>query len=113
MAPFFGESIGTALVILLGDGVVANPILKQTKGNSGGWIVITAGWAMAVFVGVLVSASASGGHLNPAGTLSLPATRKFAWSNVPLFLAAQMLGAFLRALLGLLQYKTHFDFTDD
>lgn len=113
MSPFFGELIGTALLILLGDGVVANAILKQTKGNSGGWIVITAGWAMAVFVGVLVSAGASGGHLNPAVTLSLAATGKFAWSNVPMYLTAQMLGACLGALLVWLQYKSHFDATED
>jgi glycerol uptake facilitator len=113
MSPFFAEFIGTTLLILLGDGVVANAILKHTKGNSGGWVVITAGWAMAVFVGVLVSAGASGGHLNPAVTLSLAAAGKFAWSNVPMYLAAQMLGACLGALLVWLQYKSHFDATDD
>jgi hypothetical protein len=93
MSPFLGELIGTALLILLGDGVVANVVLKNTKGNSGGWIVVTFGWAMAVFVGVLVSAAASGAHLNPAVTLGLAAAGKFEWARVPLYLYAQMLGA--------------------
>src|SRR4051812_17277496 len=113
MSPFLGELIGTAILILLGDGVVANVILKNTKGNNSGWIVITFGWAMAVFVGVFVTATASGAHLNPAVTLSLAAAGKFSWNSVPLYLAAQMLGACLGAFLVWLQYKSHFDITEN
>src|SRR5579872_3188170 len=113
MSPFFGELIGTAILVLLGDGVVANVILKNTKGSNGGWIVITMGWAMAVFVGVLVASGASGAHLNPAVTLSLAAAGKFSWDKVTLYLVAQLLGACLGAFLVWLQYKSHFDVTDN
>jgi len=113
MSPFLGELVGTALLVLLGDGVVANAVLKNTKGNNSGWIVITAGWAMAVFVGVFVASGASGGHLNPAVTLALAASGKFSWSKVTLYLVAQMLGACLGAFLVWWQYKSHFDGTDD
>ena len=112
MTPFLGEIIGTALLILLGDGVVANVVLKGTKGNNSGWIVITFGWAMAVFVGVFVSASASGAHLNPAVTVALAAAGKFEWPQVPAYLLAQMLGACLGAFLVWAHYKPHFDVTE-
>jgi glycerol uptake facilitator protein len=113
MSPFFGELIGTAILVLLGDGVVANVILKNTKGYNSGWIVITTGWALAVFVGVFIASGASGAHLNPAVTIGLAAAGKFSWSLVPLYLVAQMLGACLGALLVWLQYKSHFDITED
>ncbi len=113
MSPFFGEFIGTAILILLGDGVVANVILKNTKGSNSGWIVITMGWAMAVFVGVFVASGASGAHLNPAVTLALAASGKFAWNKVCLYIVAQMLGACLGAFLVWLQYKSHFDITEN
>jgi glycerol uptake facilitator protein len=113
MSPFLGELIGTAILILLGDGVVANVVLKNTKGNNSGWIVITFGWAMAVFVGVFVTATASGAHLNPAVTLSLAAAGKFSWNSVPQYLVAQMLGACLGSFLVWLQYKSHFDITEN
>ncbi|MGA2657889.1 MAG: MIP/aquaporin family protein [Verrucomicrobiota bacterium] len=113
MSSFFGELIGTAILVLLGDGVVANVILKQTKGNNSGWIVITFGWAMAVFVGVFVSAAASGAHLNPAVTLGLAAAGKFSWNGVLPYLAGQMLGACLGASLVWLQYRSHFAITED
>src|SRR2546425_5667346 len=112
MTPFLGEIIGTALLILLGDGVVANVVLKGTKGNNSGWIVITFGWAMAVFVGVFVSASASGAHLNPAVTVALAAAGKFDWPQVPVYILAQMLGACLGAFLVWAHYKPHFDVTE-
>ena len=112
MTPFLGEIIGTALLILLGDGVVANVVLKGTKGNNSGWIVITFGWAMAVFVGVFVSASASGAHLNPAVTVALAAAGKFDWHQVPIYLLAQMIGACLGAFLVWAHYKPHFDVTE-
>ena len=112
MTPFLGEIIGTTLLILLGDGVVANVVLKGTKGNNSGWIVITFGWAMAVFVGVFVSAAASGAHLNPAVTVALAAAGKFPWTQVPFYILAQMLGACLGAFLVWAHYKPHFDVTE-
>lgn len=113
MSAFTGELIGTALLILLGDGVVANVLLKQTKGHAGGCIVITFGWAMAVYVGVLVSAAASGAHLNPAVSVGLAVAGKFDWQLVPTYVAAQMLGSCVGAALVWVTYKAHFDATDD
>ena len=113
MTPFIGELIGTALLILLGDGVVANVVLKDTKGGNSGWIVITMGWAMAVFVGVFVAAGVSGAHLNPAVTLALAMAGKFAWAQAPAYITAQMLGAALGALLVWAQYKSHFERTEN
>jgi len=112
MSPFISEFVGTSLLILLGNGVVANVVLNKTKGNSSGWIVITFGWAMAVFVGVYASAAASGAHLNPAVTIAL-AMKSGDWNNVPLFIAAQILGAMAGSLLVWLSYRQHFDATDD
>ncbi len=113
MTPFIGELVGTALLLLLGDGVVANVVLRGTKGQGSGWIVITLGWAMAVFVAVFTVAAASGAHLNPAVTVGLAVAGKFAWADVPLYLTAQMLGAFLGAVLMWVQYRPHFRLTDD
>ena len=113
MNNFIFELIGTAFLILLGDGVVANVVLNKTKGNNGGWIVITFGWAMAVFVGVYISAAQSGAHLNPAVTIALAAAGKFDWANVPLYLAGQFAGAMMGAVLVWLAYKKHFDETED
>lgn len=113
MTPFIGELVGTALLIILGDGVVANVILSKTKGNNGGLISITLGWSMAVFVGVYTSAAASGAHLNPAVTIALTFAGKFSWQDVPAYLLAQMLGAMLGAAIMWLAYKQHFDETAD
>lgn len=113
MSPFLGEFLGTALIIILGDGVVANVILNKTKGNNGGLIAITFGWAIAVFVGVFVSAGASGAHLNPAITIAFAAIGKFEWSLVPTYIAAQMLGAMCGALIVWIAYRQHFDETPD
>ncbi len=113
MNNFLFELIGTAFLILLGDGVVANVVLNKTKGNNGGWIVITFGWAMAVFVGVYISAAQSGAHLNPAVSIGLAAAGKFDWANVPLYIAGQFAGAMIGALLVWLAYKKHFDETTD
>lgn len=113
MNNFLFELIGTAFLILLGDGVVANVVLNKTKGNNGGWIVITFGWAMAVFVGVYISAAQSGAHLNPAVSIALATAGKFDWANVPLYIAGQFAGAMTGALLVWLAYKKHFDATSD
>ena len=112
-SPFLAELIGTMLLILLGDGVVANVVLKGTKGHQSGWIVISFGWAIAVFVGVLVSAPVSKAHLNPAVTLALATIGQFDWNQVPSYVLAQMLGASLGAALVWVQYKRHFDITED
>jgi glycerol uptake facilitator protein len=112
MHPFLGELIGTMLLILLGNGVVANVVLHRTKGQNSGWIVITAGWAMAVFVGVFISSMASKAHLNPAVTIALAAAGKFEWSAVPLYIAAQLIGACLGAFLVWCQYYPHFSETE-
>ncbi len=112
MTPFIGEVIGTALLLLLGDGVVANVVLRGTKGEGGGWIVITFGWAMAVFVAVFTVAAASGAHLNPAVTVGLAVAGKFAWADVPLYIAAQMIGAMIGAMLVWVHYRPHFALTD-
>ncbi len=113
MTPFIGEIVGTALLLLLGDGVVANVVLPRTNGHAGGWIVITFGWAMAVFVAVFAVAGVSGAHLNPAVTIGLAAAGKFAWTAVPAYIAAQLLGAFLGAALVWLVYRPHLDLCDD
>jgi len=112
MTPFVAEFVGTSLLILLGNGVVANVVLNKTKGNGGGWIVISFGWAMAVFVGVYASAAVSGAHLNPAVTVAL-AMKSGDWGNVPIYIAAQMMGAMFGTLLVWLSYRQHFDSTDD
>jgi len=113
MNPFIAELIGTMILILLGNGVVANVVLKDTKGNSGGWIVITTGWALAVFTGVVIAGPYSGAHLNPAVTLGLAIAGKFAWARVPMFIAAQLAGAMIGAFLVWLIYKDHFMATKD
>lgn len=113
MTNFFFELLGTALLILLGDGVVANVVLSQTKGHNSGWIVITFGWAMAVFVGVYVAAPHSGAHLNPAVSIALATAGKFAWDQVPVYIAGQFAGAMLGSGLVWLGYKQHFDATQD
>lgn len=113
MNEFTAELIGTMFLILLGTGVVANTILKGTKGNSGGWMVITTGWALGVFVGVVVAGPYSGAHLNPAVTLALAIAGKFAWSKVAMYILAQMIGAIIGALLMWVVYKDHFNSTTD
>jgi glycerol uptake facilitator protein len=113
MTPFIAEILGTMLLILLGDGVVANVVLNDTKGNSSGWIVITTGWALAVFVGVTVAGPYSGAHLNPAVTIGLALAGKFPWADVPLYILAQMLGASLGAFLVWAMYYNHFQRTNE
>ena len=113
MSPFLGEFIGTALLVTLGNAVVANVLLTKTKGNNSGWIVITLGWGIAIFVGVYSVAAASGAHLNPAVTIGLAIAEKFSWADVPTYIAAQMLGAIAGAIIVWLAYKQHFDATTD
>ncbi|MGF7075018.1 MIP/aquaporin family protein [Mucilaginibacter sp. P25] len=113
MSPFVAELIGTMLLILLGDGVVANVVLKDTKGNNSGWIVITTAWGLAVFVGVVVAGPYSGAHLNPAVTIALAIAGKFAWANVVPYIIAQFAGACIGAFLVWIMYYDHFKRTND
>ena len=100
-------------LIILGDGVVANVLLNKTKGNSSGWIVITFGWAIAVFVGVYISSHGSAAHLNPAVTIAMASFNNFSWGDVPIYIAGQFVGAMLGAFIVWLSYKQHFDETSD
>jgi len=113
MNPFFAEFFGTAIIIVFGGGVVSNVLLTGTKGNNSGWIVITFGWAVGVFTGVLIAAPFSGAHLNPAVTIALAIAAKFSWSNVPVYICAQVSGAMFGAALVWLAYKKHFDATEN
>jgi glycerol uptake facilitator protein len=113
MSEFLAEIIGTMLLILLGDGVVANVILKKTKGEAGGWIVISLGWGLAVFTAVAVTAPVSGAHINPAVTLGLAVGGLFPWIKVPVYILAQLIGAGLGALLVWLSYHDHFKATGE
>lgn len=113
MNAFTAEIVGTALLVLLGNGVVANCVLKGTKGHNGGWMVITTAWAFAVFVGVVVAGPVSGAHLNPAVTLGLAAAGKFGWGGVLPYIIAQMIGAMIGAALVWQFHIDHFKATDD
>lgn len=113
MTPFLAELTGTALLIVLGDGVVANVVLAKTKGNGGGLIAITFGWAIAVFVGVFTTASVSGAHLNPAVSFALAALGRITWTTALQYMLAQLLGAMIGAGFVWLVYRPHFDATDD
>jgi glycerol uptake facilitator protein len=113
MNEFIAEFFGTAIILVFGGGVVANVLLDKTKGNNSGWIVITFGWAVGVFTGVLISAPYSGAHLNPAVTLALVLAKKFDVALMPKYISAQLLGAMFGATLVWLAYKKHFDATDN
>ena len=111
MSEVLGEFFGTFILILLGNGTVANVNLKQTKSHGSGWIVITTGWALAVFVAVLLTADISGAHINPAVTLGLAFSGLFEWAKVFPFILAQMLGAMLGAFVVYIFFKEHFKIT--
>lgn len=113
MEKFVAEIVGTMILILLGDGVVANVVLGKTKGQASGWIVITTGWAMAVAMAVYAVGRISGAHINPAVTIALAAVGKFPWSDVPLYIVGQFIGAFIGAVLVWLAYYSHFAETDN
>lgn len=113
MSEFTAELIGTMFLILLGNGVVANVVLTGTKGHNSGWMVITTGWALGVFAGVVIAGPYSGAHLNPAVTIALAIAGQFAWAKVPMYIAAQFIGAMLGAFLVFLMYRDHFFTTKD
>jgi glycerol uptake facilitator protein len=113
MQTLIAEAIGTMLLVLLGDGVVANVVLNRTKGQNGGWIVITFGWGVAVTMAVYAVGRISGAHLNPAVTIGLALIGSFQWVDVPGYLLAQMVGGFIGAVLVWLAYLPHWKVTAD
>ena len=113
MTPFTAEIVGTAMLVLLGDGVVANVLLKNSKGHGAGWIVVTAGWGFAVMGAAYAVGAISGAHLNPAVTVGLACIGSFPWTSVGDYLAAQMIGAFIGAILVWLAYLPHWGITED
>lgn len=113
METLLAELIGTMILILLGDGVVAAVVLARSKAQGSGWIVITTGWAMAVAIAVYAVGRISGAHLNPAVTLGLAVTGQVAWADVPLYIIGQFIGAFLGAVLVFLAYLPHWRETQD
>jgi glycerol uptake facilitator protein len=110
---FLAEVLGTGALILLGDGVVAGVLLSRSKAQNSGWIVITTAWAFAVFVGVIIAGPISGAHINPAVTLGLAVNGATPWAEVPVYWAAQMIGAFIGAVLVFLHYYPHWEVTED
>lgn len=113
MEAYIGEVLGTFILILVGHSVNANVSLAKTNGNDSGWIVVTWGWGIAVFIAVFMTANISGAHINPAVTIGLASAGNFEWALVPGYIAAQMIGAFLGALCVWLQFRDHFDETED
>jgi glycerol uptake facilitator protein len=113
MSTFVAEIVGTAMLLLLGNGVVANVLLKHTKGEGSGWLVIATAWGAAVFVAVATVAPISGAHINPAVTLGLAVAGSFPWADVPRYWTAQMIGAAVGATLVWLTYRQHYERTDD
>jgi glycerol uptake facilitator protein len=113
MTPFLAELIGTMLLVLLGDGVVANVLLTRSKGQNSGWMVITTGWALGVAVAVYMVNALSGAHLNPAVTLGLAAIGKFPWSLVPGYVIAQVFGGVLGGFMVWVAYHPHWKETSD
>jgi glycerol uptake facilitator protein len=109
---FVSEMVGTALLILFGDGVVAGVLLNRSKAQNGGWIVITTGWALAVMIGVF-AATYSGAHINPAVTFGFAIAGDLDWGDVPTYLGGQFLGAFVGAVLVYLAYLPHWAATED
>ncbi|AWK52460.1 aquaporin [Clostridium beijerinckii] len=113
MSIFTAELIGTMILVLLGDGVVANVVLKNSKGSGSGWIVITTGWAFAVAIPALMFGSYSGGHFNPALTIALAVIGNVSWSVVPTYIAGQMIGGFIGAILVYVMYYDQFRTSDN
>jgi glycerol uptake facilitator protein len=113
MSPYLAELIGTMLLVILGDGVVANVVLNRSKGQNAGWIVITTGWGLAVMVAAYSVGTVSGAHLNPAVTLGLASVGQLKWVLVPGYIAAQIAGGFLGAVVVWLAYLPHWELTED
>jgi glycerol uptake facilitator protein len=112
MKIYLAEVIGTMIMIILGDGVVANVLLNKSKGQNSGWMVITTAWALAVTIAIFSVGRISGAHLNPAVTVALASIGSFPWSQVPGYILAQILGAFIGATIVWLLYLPHFGETE-
>ena len=112
MSPYVEEAVGTMILIIFGDGVVANVLLKKSKGENSGWIVITTGWTIGVMMGIYCVGRISGAHLNPAVTVSLAVLGSFPWAQVPGYMASQVAGAFLGAVTVWLAYLPHWGATE-
>jgi glycerol uptake facilitator protein len=113
MSPFLGEVIGTMILIIFGGGVVGGVVLNKSKAQNSGWIVITMGWGFAVAFGAYAVGSVSGAHLNPAVTIGFASIGEFPWADVPAYVAAQMIGAFIGATIVWLYYYPHWKATED
>ncbi|MGP4105537.1 MIP/aquaporin family protein [Virgibacillus sp. L01] len=113
MPEFLAEVIGTMILIILGGGVVGGVVLKKSKAEDAGWVVITIGWGLGVTMGVYAVGSFTGAHINPAVTLGFAAAGEFPWSKVPMYISAQMVGAFIGAVVVFLNYLPHWKETKD
>lgn len=113
MHPYLGEFFGTALLILLGNGVVANLVLRDSKAYNAGWLAISVGWGLAVMLSVYAVGNFSGAHLNPAVSVALAVAGSFSWGEVPLYILSQVGGAFTGSLLVWLHYRSHWEKTPD
>lgn len=113
MSPYLAEFLGTATLILLGDGVVASVVLKRTKSENAGWFTVVIGWGLAVTLAIYAVGQVSGAHINPAVTLALAYSGSFSWDLVPGYCLAQLAGAFTGAILVWLHYLPHWSATDD
>lgn len=113
MHPYLAECVGTAILVLFGNGVVANVLLSKSKGQNGGWIVISLGWGLAVALAVYAVGRVSGAHINPAVTVALASIGAFDWAQVPGYILAQMTGAFIGSTLVFLNYYAHWEETED
>ncbi len=113
MSAFFGELIGTMILVTLGCGVVGGVVLKKTKSHDSGWIVITMGFGLAVAVAIYAVGGISGAHINPAVTIGLAVIGAFPWANVPAYILAQLIGAFIGAVIVYINYLPHWEETND
>lgn len=113
MTAFLGELVGTMILIVLGAGVVAGVLMKKSKAEGSGWIVITAGWGLGVAVAVYAVGNVSGAHLNPAVTIAFASIGEFPWADVPMYILAQMVGAIIGAVIVYFHYLPHWKETDD
>lgn len=113
MSPYFGEFLGTFLLILLGDGIVAGVLLRHSKAENAGWLTITIGWGLAVSMGIYAVGQVSGAHINPAVTIGLATAGDFPWNQVPGYCLAQLAGAFAGAIIVWLHYLPHWRVTED
>lgn len=113
MHPYLAEVVGTGILVLLGNGIVANAVLSKTKGHAAGWVAITLGWGLAVALAVYSVGRISGAHINPAVTIGLAGIGEFPWADVPGYIIAQMAGAFIGAALVWVAYLSHWKATED